>query len=199
MKKKIYSGILVLILVGGVFVAYYILNGQRSTINEGALSDRSREYLEKKSVQDGSSELKYIQLTGVPEGASGQTITVGDCFSIQIPFAIDNNRQKEDECHLYISTTRPEGSITAYQRYGGEYLDFDSVPGVSLRRLEKEKYEEKSLKVGDRTFLGFRNKQEGEVTYFYYTPQSHFVITFDMHGVEIASEIKKTLESIEFL
>ena len=70
--------------------------------------------------------MRYVQLTGTPKDATNKKITVGTCFVIQIPFAVDNQRQKEDECHLYVSTTRPEGSITAYQR-AGEILNFGSV------------------------------------------------------------------------
>lgn len=197
MKKKkivIFSMLIVVFLGAGL---YYVVNGQKTTFGGEELSARSKEYLNNKTDSNKDSELRYVQLTGTPKDATNKKITVGTCFIIQIPFAVDNQRQKEDECHLYVSTTRPEGSIIAYQR-AGEILDFDSVPGVSLRRVEKEKYEEKSVKIGNRTFLGFTNKQEGEHTYFYYTSKSYFVITFDMHGAKIDEEIKKTLQDIEF-
>lgn len=184
-------------ILGGL-LAYYVINGQKSSINQGELSDRSREYLENKNTSEDDSDLQYVNLTGVPEGAAGRTFTVGDCFSVQIPFTVDNERQKEGECHLYVSTTRPDGSITAFMQSGGSINDFDSVPGVSLRRMEKEKYKEMSLKVKDKTFLGFRNSKELEETYFYYTPNSFFTITFNMNGLEIEEEVKKTLESLSF-
>lgn len=198
MKKKIYLLVFVLFLIFGGLLAYYVINGQKSSINQGELSDRSREYLENKNTSEDDSELQYVELTGVPEGARGKTFTVEDCFVIQIPFVVDNERQKEGECHLYVSTTRPDGSITAFMQVGGEITNFDGVPGVSLRRMEKEKYKEMSLKVKDKTFLGFRNSKELEETYFYYTPNSFFTITFSMSGLPIEEEVKKTLESINF-
>ena len=140
-----------------------------------------------------------MQLTGTPEGASDRTYTVGDCFTIQIYFTVKNDRQKEGECYLYVSLSRPNGDITVYQKIEGNYASFDDVPGVSLRRIEKEKYKEKTHKVGNKSFLEFENTKEGERTIFYYGQGSYLVITFDIQATDIDEGIQKTLESIKFL
>lgn len=198
MKKKIFIGTVLIGVVCVVSLVYYILRGQKSTIRSGELSERSKEYL-KSSETRSETDLKYVQLTGAPEGSFNKKYTVGDCFTIQIPLRVLNERQKEGECYLYVSFARSGGSITAYQKFEGGYSDFDSVPGVSMRRLDTEKYNEKELIIHGKHFLQFDDAKEGKQTVFSFTKNSYFVVTFDIRDSEVDDIIPKTLESVEFL
>lgn len=196
MIKKIVLALVLLVVVCGVL--YFVFGSQKAVIRN-ELSERGKEYLENRDDNEESS-LQYLSLDGASEVESAAgSIAVGDCFTIRVPFRVNNSRQKDTECHLYLSTTTPKGTIITYMQ-NSEIGAFDEVPGVSFRRKSPEKYSEEEIDVNGKRFLVFTRTDTGGFVrnVFYYMPTSYLVVNFDLStGEDMSEEMLEVLGSIE--
>lgn len=160
------------------------------------LSQRSKEFIKNQSIGGGIN--KYAPLIAEKgEDTKSKTMTVGDCFSFVMPYSVFNMRQ-EGECNGYFAFNRPKGSIVAFME---EAINptIDEAPGVLMRRLNPEDYEEKEIKIGEKSFVGFVDKRESyTITIYHLVSGKYFIMTLNLPE-EDEKSLKEILFSLEFL
>jgi hypothetical protein len=189
-------------LILGIFIILFLLilgivifeNLQKPQISY-TLSDRSKEFIKKQRTQDSGGE--YTALVGKKgEDYKGKRVKVGECFSFIMPYSVFNSRQ-ESECGGYFAFDRPRGSITAFMEQASSD-SIDSAPGVSMRRQDKEKYQEKEYKIGQKQFVGFIDKTDiYTITIYHYVSEKYLIFTLKLSR-ENDEDLRKILSSLEF-
>ncbi len=196
MKKKIFAFSMVLCIGIGIFL---FLNTKQSTSVSNTLSERSKEYLKNRSNNPDTSLNNVAVTEGGTITPSETTFTVGDCFSITVPFRVDNERN-QGLCGKRIAITKPQGSIVVYQERG-EVASIDEVPGVSMRRLYKDTYEEEAKVINNKTFFLFKNLESGtyEKNVFLHMSDRYFILNLSASGgPELDTKLFQMLASLEF-
>ncbi len=194
MFKKLIFALLILfaIIATGIFI-FEIL--QKPKINN-ALSQRSKEFIENQIKSGGTN--KYVPLLQEKtENIKEKRITVGNCFSFVIPYSVFNSRQ-EGECNGYFAFSRPKGNIVVFMEKAVNPT-IDEAPGVSMRRLNPQNYEEKEIKIGEKSFVGFIDKRESyTITIYHFVSEKYFIMTLKLPE-EDERTLRKILSSLRFL
>jgi hypothetical protein len=169
MKKVFLIVIILAVSIGGFFI--YKELTQKAVIRS-EISDRSKKFLSKQKSDNGLWEDANVNK---PVGEGDKNITIDKCFSFVMPYTVRFSRN-DGVCEVSYGLSKPRGTLVIYQREG-MMKGFDDVPGVSMRRLHKEKYKEQTVTVGGRKFLIFTQTQEEQVlNAFYFEPESYFVV-----------------------
>jgi len=101
------------------------------------------------------------------------------------------NHYEQGKCNEYFAFERPKGSIVAYLT-DTVSSSLDQAPGVSMRRLNPEQYEERNIKVGDREFLGFIDLlDQFTITIYHNIDNQYLILT-----LKLPEENQKVLEGI---
>lgn len=182
MKKKIAIFLLVVLVVSAGYFVMQTQQGDR-TDQEG-LSARSKEYLEKRSENEETS-LKFaaVDQEGKSVDEANQTLTVEKCYSITVPYRISSSRIEKD-CFLHIALRSPRGTLNAYRKFE-PVKTVSEIPGISMRRLYPDMYEEKTLTIGGQEYLIFRKKDEAyEKNAFLLVPGGYMIINISAGGGE---------------
>lgn len=189
--QKTIAVVMIGLVVAGIFI--YTELTAKPVIQNG-LTKRSKEYIEKQSKNNDA--FRYANLTNGKDADRSGKVVVDDCFSFNIPFSITHNRQ-DAECEVTYGISGG-GNVIAYKR-NADIGSFDSVPGVSLRRLEKEKYKEERKVLNGKTYLVFTAKDEQIKNAFYFGPGFYFVLNLlAPYSTENDGKFMKMLESVEF-
>lgn len=154
MKKVIIIFLVIVILCG---VGFYVYLLRQRAIISTTLSDRSKEYLKSRSEKNTEdTSLEYVDIDK-KQAQRNVEVTIGDCFSIKIPFQVTNTRFKKDECFGNFSIENPKGILVVYENKG-KIGDFDQVPGVSLRRIKSSEYKEEKKIINNIQYVLFEKK-----------------------------------------
>lgn len=193
MIKKILlstAGLFALVVIGVIAFEFF----QKPKIGN-TLSERSKEFIEKQKVEEGSSKFNNL-VAEKGEDFKGKRITVDDCFSFVMPYSVFNQRQ-EGECSGYFAFERPRGTIVAFMEKATS-ASIDDASGVSMRRLESEKYEEKKYEIDGRSFVGFVDKTNTySITTYHYISEKYFILTLKLPE-ENEKALREILASLEF-
>ena len=193
MLKNIILGIAIfLILLTAGVMLFELLQKPKISNN---LSDRGREFIEAHKADDGSLPLNKLIADKIPD-TRGKRIQVGNCFSFVMPYSVFNSRQ-DGECNAYFGFDRPKGSIVAFME-DATSGSIDQASGVSMRRIYKNKYEEKEYKIGDEIFTMFIDKKDTySVTTYHYISNKYFIFTLNLTN-EDEETLRSILSSVKF-
>lgn len=196
MKKKIALVVIILIGIG----VYFMLQAKPQGRVSEVLSDRTREFLEKRS-SDAQSEWSRQEFDGNDnEDTRNSIFNVDGCFTFIMPYKLFNQRI-DGECQGYYAFNNPKGSIVVYLRPSLKSASADGGEGVSFRRQSPDIYEESRRELGGKSFLIFKNLEVPyEATAYYY--QSGHILTLTLKASttqNIDSELEEMLASIEIL
>jgi hypothetical protein len=191
LRKLLFFVVVIFLVIGGGIV---IFEKNQKTTFKNDLSERSKKFIAEQSL---AGDLKYAPLTKeAKEDFKGQRVSVGDCFSFVMPYSVSNWRL-EGECSGYYSFDRPKGSIVTYLE-NAVGSGIDQASGVGMRRMDKEKYEEREIKVGDNTYTGFIDKS-GPFTITIYRRISDKTLIFTLKlPEEDAQTLSNILGSLKF-
>ncbi|OGH48089.1 MAG: hypothetical protein A3A51_00440 [Candidatus Levybacteria bacterium RIFCSPLOWO2_01_FULL_39_10] len=184
MKKKIIIGAVVLfgIAVLGVVLFEYLEKPEFGS----ELSDRSKKFISSQKSGSYSNLLSEEK----KDDLKGERVSVGECFSFIMPYSVFNHYE-QGKCNEYFAFERPKGSIVAYLT-DTVSSSLDQAPGVSMRRLNPEQYEERNIKVGDREFLGFIDLlDQFTITIYHNIDNQYLILT-----LKLPEENQKVLEGI---
>lgn len=194
MKKLIFIILPVFFIVAsGVFV--YKEVHAKPEINSG-LSDRGKRFLSSQNGKNaGLEDVDFNKKSDL----RGEKIEIDGCFSFIMPFSVRFSRT-DGECNVAYGTDLPRGTLVIYKT-NAAMSDFNSVPGVSLRRLENKKYKEEEREIKGKKFLFFKSVQDEQVlNAFYYESDFYFVANFiGSTSEETKAKMIKLLETVEFL
>jgi hypothetical protein len=199
MKKKVLFFLFIFLLIGGIGLYWFEI--RQSPEISAELSDRAKEYLAGRQTNTQTS-LKNVAI--VPDGATGvperQMVTGGDCYRITVPFPVRDIKYREN-CLASIAIERPKGRVVVYMEKIAK-IGLENASGVSMRRMYPDKYEEDSVKLGNRTFHIFTNKESEayEKTVYFIQPSYHLILTLTAYGADnIEPKLYDMLSSLEIL
>ncbi len=183
MRKIIIFCLILLVLIGGIALYFYIdfLNSSRT---QSSLSDRAKEFL--KEQKGGSNSLSDVRLQA--KTVISQDISIDTCFSFHVPFSVKNvnTDNNGNPCYRYIAFDNPKGSIVIYQEKAAG-LPLENAPGVSLRRLKKDIYKEESVKNEAYSFLVFRDTTKPyEKTAYMLSNDKYTIVTLSVTDPQIS-------------
>lgn len=182
--------ILLVFIIGIVIFEFF----QKPKIGN-TLSERSKEFIEKQKVEEGSSKFGNL-VAEKGEDFKGKRITVDDCFSFVMPYSVFNQRQ-EGECSGYFAFERPRGTIVAFMEKATS-ASIDDASGVFMRRQDTEKYEEKIYEIDGKSFVGFIDKTDiYSITIYHYVSEKYFILTLKLPE-EDEKKLREILASLEF-
>lgn len=172
-KKKIYIIIIILAALVITTICFIVYTRTRSgSVLNGSLSDRAQEYLAAHSQEDQA--WKTVRLEDEkkvdPKAPSRNAIKVGNCFSVIIPIAVLNIKNKET-CFMVFATESPKGNIRTYE-HATQYADINEVSDIKMRRVFKDKYSERSIPIKGSSVLSFEDKD----------PLMYDAVTFYLHN-----------------
>lgn len=192
--KRIVISILFFFVGAGIAFGISSQLFQKAEISQ-SLSDRSKKYLASKK-EGGVLGTMYME-GGKGKLPVGKKVTVDGCLSFIMPFALKDER-KDNECDYTYQIQSPRGSIVAYLRKEPS-TDWDSVPGVRMRRQSAFMYDEKERTIDGKTYLVFANKEGGkyERNVFYRTDMSFVVINVTAYTSEnLDTKLEELLGSV---
>lgn len=192
MIKKAVLVLVLLFLV--IVIGIFIFERQQTAKISNVLSERSKEFIKRQEAQDQSQFSSLIGEKG--EDFKGKRVGVGDCFSFIMPYSVFNHRE-EGECSGYFAFERPKGSIVAFMEEA-ESSSIDYASGVSMRRQESEKYEEKVFDIGGKSYTGFIDKTDiYSITIYHFVSGKYFIFTLKL-SEENDKILREILGSLEF-
>jgi hypothetical protein len=194
--KKVFLIIIILAVSIGGYLVYKELT-QKAVIRS-EISDRSKKFLSKQKSDNGLWEDANLA-DNKTQDAGVKNVTIDKCFSFVMPYAVRFSRN-DGVCEVSYGLSKPRGTLVIYQREG-MMKGFDDVPGVSMRRLHKEKYIEETVIAGGRKFLIFTQTQEEQVlNAFYFEPESYFVVNLlGSASDESKEKLIQLLGTVKFL
>ena len=196
MTKSIIFFMLGLIIgSGGYFGAQEL---KQEPIIRTTLSARAKEYLGEQKKNPDDLRFKNVREEKERTGEINKRVHIDDCFSLVIPYRLKFER-KDGECDYEFGFLLPRGNLKAYMRYEAS-TDWDSVPGVRMRRQSSHTYQEAAVQANGKQFLTFKNKESGlyEQNAFYRTPAYFIVVNVSMRtSGDVGTQFKQILESIE--
>ena len=116
-----------------------------------------------------------------------------------IPFRIANYRQ-EGDCFIHAAVRLPTGTVNVYRKYD-PVVSLDDIPGVPMRRLNKELYKEEVKSIKGHEYLLFSKiDTKAEISAFRLAPGGYIVVNFLIGGIaEYEEEMIQLLSSVEAL
>lgn len=194
MLKKIL--IILFVIIAAVTIGIVVFEKTQGARISSDLSDRSKTFIEQKQRRENTSEFSNL-IAERGEDTRGKTMTVGNCFSFLMPYAVFNSRE-EGECNGYFAFDRPRGSIVAYMENASS-ANIEDASGVSMRRQTPKQYEEKQIEVGGRKFYGFIDKNSMyTITTYHLTSNKVLILTLKLPA-EDDEKLKGILASVKFL
>ncbi len=194
MKKKL----LIVAVVALLIVLIINFNKENKGTISGNLSKRTQEYVKERKIKGELSWLGVnLNKKGEVEGA--KSIQVDRCFSLEIPFSVTEEKNK-GECFKIFFTDEPKGTVVVYLR-DVDYISIDDDPGVRMRRLDSEKYEEKIKNYNGYEFVIFRVREDSyEKSAFYLADGKLFVLNLIVQTNEnLDAEFEQMLSSVKIL
>lgn len=194
-KKPILLFCLILILVIGGII--YFTTG--SSIKNGEISKRSKEFIKSQS-KTGGSNWNLVNLEKDKNSTKNTRFDVDGCFSFIMIYRLTNQRI-EGKCEGYYAFDNPKGSINVYLRSVNNTLSTDNIEGVSLRRLNKDIYKESAKIINGREFLIFTKTEGGAQANAFYLHEGNkaFVFNLSLNSVDdLKRDLEKMLETLEF-
>lgn len=185
--------IIIVVLVSALFL-FKEMN-QEAVIKTGGLSQRAQEYFKKQRETEGSAwqGVNTNEQTPIPES---QTVSVGQCFSLTIPFKIEMKREEHD-CFVRYSLASPKESIVTYlEDFVGPSLE--QVSHIRYRLSKPDEYTQARKKINDRDFMVFTKKGDPyEKDAFAVNGNKLFVMIFSTYaGAEDDGKFWSMLESV---
>lgn len=192
LKKTILAAILISVVsISGIIIFEFLQKPKFG--NE--LSERSKSFIQNQNLKGGINQYAPL-VKEEKEDYRGKRVSVGNCFSFIMPFSVFNSRE-EGECSGYFAFERPRGSIVAFME-SATSDSIENASGVSMRRLNKEKYLEKEIKIGNKELIGFVDKEVGSysITVYQYINKEYFILTLNLPE-EDEVKLKEILSSVQ--
>jgi hypothetical protein len=195
MKKLLFILGITGIAVGG-YLVYREITPKTEIRSE--LSDRSKRFIAEQKGDNGVWQDANTAGERI-EAREGSALEAEGCFSFVMPYAVKFVRD-DGPCEVSYGLLRPRGTLIVYKREGN-MSDFEDVPGVSMRRLHKEKYKEEIVSAGGRKFLVFTQTQEEQIlNAFYFERDFYFVANvLGSTSDETKQKLIQLLETVKFL
>lgn len=196
MKKLIIiAGIIVIFVIGALI---YFKESNKATTQKD-LSSRAKEFL-KTQQSKGNLEFGGVNSSGKTAVVnSSESVDVGDCFSISIPFEIQDNKNL-GKCFDQITLSDRAGMVNVYSR-DVSYASLDDDSGVKMRRGDTKTYKEDKKVIDGKTYIIFQNTSAGyEKSALYLSGGKLFSLNLvsSSGGDELDKKFLEMLESVRF-
>jgi hypothetical protein len=201
MKKFLFIVAGIILLAGGIGygVSVYLKESNKTVIHS-TISERSKEFIASQSGQQ-TGDWRSVNLDKKRAGESdfdSNRVTVKDCYSLIVPFAVSDSRQN-DPCVYYAILSSPRGNMTTSLRDVG-FAKAEEAPDVNFRRGKKDQYKESTLTTDKGIFLVFTDSTTGtEKTAFGMIGRKLFTVSLGIGATDDVQtrQMKKIIDSVE--